>query len=481
MGEHTPHSESIDSINYLRAFPWVRLFRAFWIAVDIRKLLLTALALMVISVGDLLFDRLPFAPPAPFAADVQRLREAPAGGVGLHTERWPWQRPLGYSLSQPGGSEPISELQSFFDAPGNTLVRLGTNWQLVLRPLEILLRPAVGLFQPDATWSRLAFSTTRLLWALCVWAIFGGAVGRMSAVQFARDQKLGIRTALNFAGLRFFAYVSAPLLPLAGVAALVALCAVGGLLGRIPVAGEILVGVAWGLGLVFGFLMALVLIGVAAGWPLMFATINVEGTDGFDGLSRAYNYVYERPWHYLWYAIVSMAYGSLVIYFVWLVGQLVVSLTGWAVAWGMGYEATLALFGDAPRMISGAGFASTTVGPADEVSWGAILVGVWLRGVALLVVSFVYSYFWTATTIMYFLLRREVDANDFDEVHLEQEDESDDLLPLVGMAAVPPVPPPQTVQPTPSVGSVIKQAPLANEPGPTHPPGATSVPPPSSQ
>lgn len=463
MVENPPQ---IESINYLRAFPWIRLFRAFWIAVDIRKLLLASLALMIISVGDLLFDQLPFAP----AAVTESQREL------VRAERWPWQRPLGYSLSQPDLNEPISEIPSFFAAPGNTLYRLGTNWQLVLRPLEILLRPAVGLFQPDGTWSQLADSMTRLLWALCVWAIFGGALGRMSAVQFARDQKIGIRTALNFAGIRFFAYVTAPLLPLVGVGVLVTLCAIGGLLGRIPVAGEIMVGMAWGLGLVFGFLMALVLIGVAAGWPMMFATINVEGTDGFDGLSRAYNYVYERPWHYLGYALVSMAYGSLVIFFVWLTGQVVVSLTGWAVSWGMGYEATAALFGDTPRMIGGAGFSAAIAAAPDNVSWGAILVGIWLRGVALLVVAFVYSYFWTSTTIMYFLLRREVDANDFDELHLEQEEESDDLLPLVGMAAAPPVPTPQTAPPNSVESCVIKQAPLVKEPGIANPPDAPSVP-----
>lgn len=421
MAENT---QQIDSINYLRVFPWLRLFRAFWIAVDIRKLLLAAVALLAISAGDLLFHQLPFAK--------QALSEAES--EALLAELWPWQRSLDYSLAV-GENEPIWEPRSFVVSPGNTLLRLGMNWQVVLRPLDILLRPAIGLFQPNATWSRLAYDTTRLLWALCVWAIFGGAIGRMSAVQFARDEKVGLRSALTFSVSRFFAYLSAPLLPLVGVGVLWAFCALGGLLGRIPVVGEIFVGITWGLGLVFGFLMALVLMGVAVGWPLMFATINVEATDGFDGLSRAYNYVYERPWHYLGYTVVSMAYGSLVIFFVWFIGQFVVFLTGWGVAWGMGYDATSAIYADTPQMIGAAGFTAVPQTSLMQPGWGALLVGIWLRGVAVLVVAFIYTYFWTSTTIMYFLLRRIVDANDFDEVHLEQEDEPDELLPLVGVPA----------------------------------------------
>ena len=54
----------------------------------------------------------------------------------------------------------------------------------------------------------------------------------------------------------------------------------------------------------------------------------------------------------------------------------------------------------------------------------------------LIVHAFVYSFFWTCATILYFTLRRSVDANDFDEVFVEEEQNGDDLLPLVGSAAM---------------------------------------------
>ena len=36
--------------------------------------------------------------------------------------------------------------------------------------------------------------------------------------------------------------------------------------------------------------------------------------------------------------------------------------------------------------------------------------------------GFSYSYFWTACTLIYFMMRKLVEDVDFDEVHLEDED-----------------------------------------------------------
>jgi hypothetical protein len=201
--------------------------------------------------------------------------------------------------------------------------------------------------------------------------------------------------------------------------------------------GELLVGTFLVIALIFGFAMALVLIGVAAGWPLMFATISTEATDGFDGLSRAYNYAFERPWHYLGYTLFAMLYGSVVVFFVWLMAQVAVVLTAWAVSWGAGYETAARLFSDPPTQM---GIASLIPPPGEpgsvEFSWGSRLAGGWLRGVATLVLAFVYSFFWTSTAIMYFLLRRGVDGNDLDEVEFEDPQEDDDLQQLAGIAGV---------------------------------------------
>lgn len=399
------NSVKLEAIDYARVFPWVRLFRAFWIAVDVRKLILAAAALLALSGGWWCVDRLPFAPEHPDEPVID----------------WPWVRPAVHGVG-------------YSNDPGIVTSMFG--------PLRTVLQPAFGLFRADTNWSRLAYDLTRFLWVLAVWSFFGGAIGRIAAVQFAKGENIGLWSAVKFSASRFLDYFSAPLLPLGAVGVLWAVSSLGALLGRIPAVGPIIVGVLWGIGLLLAFLMVIVLIGVAVGWPLMFATINVEATDGFDGLSRAYNYVYERPWHYLWFTLVATVYGSVVISFVWLVGNAVVYLAIWCLAWGMGLDAASELVSELPPTVTG--WVEWFSGTRDRMNvilsggWGTVLASLWGGAVALLVMGFVHSYFWTTTTIMYFLLRRNVDGNDFDEVHLAYEEERDELLPLVGTAATTP-------------------------------------------
>jgi len=414
------HHVPIYDIPYRRLFPWLHLTRTFWIAADIRKLILAGVALMLVSLGSLIWDQMPWADSA--SHELAQARQI---------ERWPWQRNLGYDLRHGGNGR--AELRGALHDPRNTLFRIAANWQIVLLPFRDFIEPAAILFRGDASPSQLADAATRSLWNLVVWSLFGGAICRIAAVQFARDQQIGIRRALAFAASRFVGYVSAPLMPLVGVAVLWLLCVIGGWIGRIPGGiGETLLGILWGLELLFGFFMVVVLVGAAFGWPLMFATISVEGTDGFEGLSRAYNYIYERPAYVLWQALLTMFYGSLAIFFVWLAAELLAELAVWGVSWGLGSEATFALVAGAPTLTGAA--ENLALGP--DVSLGAQIAQGWMCALAVFVVGFVYSFFWSAATIAYFVLRHSVDANDFDEVAIDEAEERDELLPLVGTAAM---------------------------------------------
>jgi hypothetical protein len=106
------------------------------------------------------------------------------------------------------------------------------------------------------------------------------------------------------------------------------------------------------------------------------------------------------------------------MFFVVFFANLLVYLSGWAVSWGASSEVVADLFSRAPE-----GWRAM-FGPAGDVTRGrqvgAFLVSLWLYGIVLLMWGFVYSYFWTASTILYYLLRREVDATDMDEVYLEE-------------------------------------------------------------
>jgi hypothetical protein len=155
-------------------------------------------------------------------------------------------------------------------------------------------------------------------------------------------------------------------------------------------------------------------------------------------LQRGYNYVFERPWHYLGLGLVTMVHSSVVIFFVWLMGQVIVYLTAWAVGSGLSDQTAAQAMSAVPALVAAAPDAlpAVSVDPASS-SWTALFVGGWTRVVAALVVGFVYSYFWTAATIIYFLLRRSVDGNELDEIYVPEAETNDDLLPLVGTAATP--------------------------------------------
>ncbi|MBW3539193.1 MAG: hypothetical protein KY476_02890 [Planctomycetes bacterium] len=384
------------------AFPWIRLWRAVRIAADLRKLLLAAAALAVVAAGERLFVELPFAPDGAEAAF-----------------RWPWQ--------------PYPGAYDGFDADSSLMENLTADWGELTRPLAQFLAPASHLMDGDGGVEEAAYAWTRLLWAIIVWSLFGGAIARMAAVEFARDERVALWAALRFAGGRFLSYLSAPLLPIAGVAALWLLCLVGGLLGRLPWVGEGVVGLFWFVPLAIGFVMALIVVGVALGWPLMSATISVEGTDAFDGFSRSYSYLYGRPGYFAWLVLVALVFGALAFLVVKLFATMTVFLAGWGVSDGMGLENLGVLVSTSiADLLDPDRLEKNTRG---WINFGRPLAMFWIHVVVLLAIGYGAAFFWTAATALYLLLRYSEDAVELDEVHLEHEPERDDLLPLVGVAA----------------------------------------------
>src|SRR5205085_4748117 len=136
---------------------------------------------------------------------------------------------------------------------------------------------------------------------------FGGAISRMAAVQVARNEKVGMRETIRFVRERFQSYFSAPVFPLIFLGILTFFLILFGFFsGLIPIIGDVLLsGLLWPIVIVLGLVMAVVLVGLV-GWPLMNPTISAEGSDSFDALSRSYSYVYQAPWHYLWYSSVAL-------------------------------------------------------------------------------------------------------------------------------------------------------------------------------
>ena len=96
-----------------------------------------------------------------------------------------------------------------------------------------------------------------------------------------------------------------------------------------------LAGIVWPFVLLLGLMMAILLLGALVGWPLMWATVSVEGTDAFDALSRSYAYTYQRPLRLLWYVLFAGLLAIVSMFVVKLFATSAIALGDWSVDWGL--------------------------------------------------------------------------------------------------------------------------------------------------
>jgi hypothetical protein len=497
---------ALREVHWRQLFPWLSLFRAFGMAVDLKKMFLAALGAIITAAGWALlagvFSRASDNPAVDRQADA--------------IAHWPWDRgqwqPFTVSSSQ-GAAQLLGEIErsvgyippaeraklearfgvtglindiqaatgtkemlaadraaieasfgvrrgfgivdQLLRSPIQTLAQLGSHWRFILRPVDELRRPFSELFVRGAGLVPTVFALACGVWAAVVWAVFGGAITRIAAIQFAREEKIGLGEAVKFACSKLLSFAGAPVIPLIFIGFFAAMCAGGGLISNIPLVGPLFAGGLWVLPLIAGFVMALIVIAWAAAWPLMFSTISVESSDSFDAISRSFAYVFHRPWHYLFYAVVAAVFGSVSSFFVLLCADLVVHMSNWAVAWG-GRDGLTQLLTDltyyAPEA-SGWAPAGNVEAPTGVTRIAAIAAGFWLYVMFTLLVGFVYSYFWSASTVIYYLLRRDVDNTELNEVFIEGEEE--DFGAPAGDASPAPAPtaPPDSAGATPSTST----------------------------
>jgi hypothetical protein len=271
-----------------------------------------------------------------------------------------------------------------------------------------------------------------VLISLAIWALFGGAMYRVSALQAARDEKISLFQALRFSQGKFLSFFAAPLVPLLVILGVgVGFLMLGGLLTNIPLIGPILVGVLFFFALIVGLLIAFMLVGLFGGLALMFPTIAVEGSDCFDAISRSCCYVFSRPWRSVLYGVVALLHGTACYAFVRLFAFLALASTHFFVR-GAIWTGGQALPGVSDPDKMDVLWTAPTFRVLHAWNWdamsgaeaiGAVLIMVWVYVIVGLVASFALSYLVGSTTTIYCLLRRKVDATDYDEVFVEEEEE----------------------------------------------------------
>ncbi|MGB2987907.1 MAG: hypothetical protein WBE26_18720, partial [Phycisphaerae bacterium] len=205
------------------------------------------------------------------------------------------------------------------------------------------------------------------------------------------------------------------------------------------VLGDLIGGVAFPLAILGGFVISILLLGMLVGGSLFWPAVAVEGSDAFDSFSRGLSYPLSKPWKTILYAIITIIYASICWVFVNLFTFCMLAITravvgfgtsplGW---WSRGQEGEAVSKLDLLWPFSGPN-ALYAWPQWQELAWyeyfSAFFIGVYVLITIGLMWSFLASFYFSASTTIYYLLRRDVDGTDHEDVYLKEEEEEEPVI-----------------------------------------------------
>ncbi|MCC7475857.1 MAG: hypothetical protein IT425_10705 [Pirellulales bacterium] len=442
----------IREVAWSELFQWLILLRGVRIALMARVLVLGAVGLLVTMLGW-------WAILGVFSRSSDPI---------IHT----WSGANGYAVWQ--SAEQNGAEASWVNTAARSaddIFGSAANSSLIRAPLTIWLfftRPFIQLFHPDLTITGFVFLLVCIAWELVVWGLFGGAIARIAALKFTRDEAPGPMAAVLHAVGKLPSYAMPPFIALLGTAVFSLQLVVLGFVMRLGVLA-FLAAIVWPFVILLGLMMAVLLFGALVGWPLMWATVGVEGTDAFDALSRSYAYTYHRPWRLLWYVAFAGFLAVASMFVVKVFASSAVALGNWSISWGLDEstyrrvvsprkESELAS-PEVPKIRVGAAEGKAADGAkadADEAASDGpsgletatrTVIGFWKSVVALVVAGYQAGYFWVSAVGIYLLLRRDIDGVQMSEVYIDEAEE----FGLPALAADPATGVPEVAPNTPAV------------------------------
>jgi hypothetical protein len=416
--------DKLRDVTWNESFRWLLLLRAVRIALLARVMILGALGLVVTTLGWWAIDYVVSASQDPVVQSAEWQRTV---------SDWLWNASPEFSI--------VSSAQSA-DAMFRQVLS-----GLAEAPVSLwlfLTRPFINIFHGDLTPVGFLYFALCGIWELLVWGLFGGAIARIAALKFTRDEAPDLPGALKHSIGKITSYSMAPLLALAGAAVFGLQLVVLGWIMRLDVLA-VVAGFAWPFALMLGLLMAILLIGALVGWPLMWATVAVEGTDAFDALSRSYAYTYQRPLRLLWYVLLAVILAAVSMFIVKLFATSAIALGNWSVSWGLDQESYREIVAPRPIEINEAvgndvAISVATVNdegpvfanraPAEPVKeltgtkWlAAEAIQFWKSLLGALAAGYQAGFIFVAAVGVYLLLRKDIDGAEMDEVYVEDEPE----------------------------------------------------------
>jgi hypothetical protein len=391
--------DQLRDVAWSELFRWLLLLRAVRIALMARVLVLGAAGLIFTTLGWWGIDYL-------FSASTDPV---------IHGEVW--QRTVSDWL---WNTSPEFSILTSARSADALFMHVATG--LAEAPVSLwlfLTRPFINLFDGNLTPIGFLYFALCGIWELLVWGLFGGAIARIAALKFTRDEAPDLPGALRHAANKLTSYSMAPLLALGGAAVFGVQLVVLGLIMRLDFLAMV-AGFAWPFVLLLGLLMAILLIGALAGWPLMWATVGVEGTDAFDALSRSYAYTYQKPLRLLWYALLAFVLAAVSMFIVKLFATSAIALGNWSVSWGLDEPTYREIVSLRPVVDPSA---APPPSPTGTLGLAVEAIRFWKSLLGALAAGYQAGFLFVAAVGVYLLLRKDIDGAEMDEVYVEDEPE----------------------------------------------------------
>jgi hypothetical protein len=267
-----------------------------------------------------------------------------------------------------------------------------------------------------------------LLISFATLSIAGGAICRGAALHFSKGEKIGISPCIKFALRKFLPLFFAPTAPVILVAVLgLIIIFVLGLITNIPWIGELVLALFFVIILFAGLVMSFTVIEAVAGVNLMFGSIAYDNSDTFDAISRSFNYVYSRPWRLGFYTLLAAVYGAISYLFVRFFAFVLLSISRWFLQLGIlthsskaeQFDKLVAIW-PRPEFFNFLGNGlDISRNPTESIA--VFVVSLEILFIAGLVIAFAVSFYFSAGSVIYCLLRNKVDNVALGDVFIEAE------------------------------------------------------------
>jgi hypothetical protein len=390
----------VQKISWQDLCPWTIIFKTLPSAASVTVMAFALLGVVLTPMGWLLSEMLFVHQDQrqdPILMEVVELNGSPYRGVFLATQ---------------DDSNSIKILGAHFSGP--RLV-----FQQIVKPFNYLF---------DGTWGGWEFCYFFLgsIWSLFVWSFVGLAITRVCLLRLTRNEQAGLDDAFEFALDNWMTAAGAVGIPLLAVAALCVPAFIIGLFLGFDF-GVVLVGIIWFVVLALAICMALLLLGLMFGWPLMVSSVAAESQNSFDAMTRAYAYTFQRPINYLFYMLVAIFFGGFCWMIVASLTDGVLELAYWSTSWGANLvgQDRIDVIQGVPQ-IAGA----ESVENSRTLEAGRGIIGLWNSFVRTIAAAFIYGLFWCMASAIYLLLRKDVDEMEMDEIFVVDEKRTYELPPL---------------------------------------------------